>query len=145
MQTRFPNYNQVFGKYEVCLFWGLKSYLTTISGTKATSIKLWDYYWIVRCEEIRNEGGGGMWPKSGYCSSICITWRNFWKPQMGQQHWRYVCFRCQISNQYPSNILRNRDAKYRVIQKDGLNFVRLYFLNYIRYVNDLHNIWKRRS
>jgi hypothetical protein len=29
---------------------------------------------------------------------------------------------------------------YRVIQKDGLNFVRLYFLNYTRYVNDLQNI-----
>jgi len=27
-----------------------------------------------------------------------------------------------------------------VIQKDGLNLVRLYFLNYTRYVNDLHNI-----
>jgi len=34
---------------------------------------------------------------------------------------------------------------YSVIQKDGLNFVRLYFLNYTRYVSDLHNIWKRRS
>ena len=34
---------------------------------------------------------------------------------------------------------------YSVIQKDGLNFVRLYFLNYTLYVNDLHNIWKRRS
>jgi len=32
-----------------------------------------------------------------------------------------------------------------VIQKDGLNFVRLYSLNYTRYVNDVHNIWKRRS
>ena len=31
-----------------------------------------------------------------------------------------------------------------MIQKDGLNFVRLYFLNYTRYVNDLHDIWKRR-
>jgi len=29
-----------------------------------------------------------------------------------------------------------------VIQKDGLNFVRLYFLNYTWYVNDLHNILK---
>ena len=29
---------------------------------------------------------------------------------------------------------------YRVIQKDGLNFVCLYFLNYTWYVNDLHNI-----
>ena len=28
---------------------------------------------------------------------------------------------------------------YRVIQKYGLNFVRLYFLNYTWYVNDLHN------
>ena len=35
--------------------------------------------------------------------------------------------------------------EYSVIQKDGLNFVRLYSLNYTRYVNDLHNIWKRRS
>jgi hypothetical protein len=34
---------------------------------------------------------------------------------------------------------------YSVIKKDGLNFVRLYFLNYTRYVNDLYNIWKRRS
>jgi len=30
--------------------------------------------------------------------------------------------------------------KYRVIQKDGLNFVCLYFLNYTWYVNDLHKI-----
>jgi len=29
---------------------------------------------------------------------------------------------------------------YSVIKKDGLNFVRLYFPNYTRYVNDLHNI-----
>jgi len=29
---------------------------------------------------------------------------------------------------------------YSVIQKDGLNFVRLYFLNCTRYVNGLHNI-----
>jgi len=35
--------------------------------------------------------------------------------------------------------------KYSVIKKDGLNFVRLYFLNYAWYVNDLHNIWKKRS
>jgi hypothetical protein len=34
---------------------------------------------------------------------------------------------------------------YRVIQKDGLNFLSLYLLNYTWYVNDLHNIWKRRS
>jgi hypothetical protein len=29
---------------------------------------------------------------------------------------------------------------YSVIQKVGLNFVSLYFLNYTWYVNDLHNI-----
>ena len=29
---------------------------------------------------------------------------------------------------------------YSVIQKDRLNFVRLYFLNYTWYVNYLHNI-----
>jgi hypothetical protein len=33
----------------------------------------------------------------------------------------------------------------RVIQKDWLNFIQVYFLIYISYVNDLHNIWKRRS
>jgi len=27
-----------------------------------------------------------------------------------------------------------------VIQKDGLNFVRIYFLNYTWYVSDLHDI-----
>jgi len=32
-----------------------------------------------------------------------------------------------------------------MIQKDGLIFLRLYFLNYTWYVNDLHNIWNRRS
>ena len=31
-------------------------------------------------------------------------------------------------------------ALFSVIQKDGLNFAPLYFLNYTRYVNDLHNI-----
>ena len=34
---------------------------------------------------------------------------------------------------------------YSVIQKDGINFERLYFLNYTRYVNDLHNTRKKRS
>jgi len=31
-------------------------------------------------------------------------------------------------------------CKHSVIKKDGLNFVRLHFLNYTWYVNDLHNI-----
>ena len=31
------------------------------------------------------------------------------------------------------------EEKYSMIQKDGLNFVCLYFLNYTWYVNDLHN------
>jgi len=33
---------------------------------------------------------------------------------------------------------------YSMIQKDGLSFVCLYFLNCTWYVNDLYNIWKRR-
>jgi hypothetical protein len=37
-------------------------------------------------------------------------------------------------------VLSIRSHKYGVIQRDGLNFVRLYFLNYTWYVNDLHNI-----
>jgi len=31
------------------------------------------------------------------------------------------------------------------IQKDGLNFVHLYFLKYVCYVNDLHNIWRMKK
>jgi len=40
------------------------------------------------------------------------------------------------------------DILTNLIQRDSkyvLNYVRLYFLNYTRYVNGLHNIWKRRS
>jgi len=44
-----------------------------------------------------------------------------------------------------TRFVKLRDMKmakimYRMIQKDELNFVRLYFLNYKWYVNDLHNI-----
>jgi hypothetical protein len=35
-----------------------------------------------------------------------------------------------------------RVVKVTMIQNDGLNFVRLNFLNYTRYVDDLHDIWK---
>ena len=49
-----------------------------------------------------------------------------------------------ISDEHPVALyisLRSpRFRLYGVIQKDGLNFVRLYFLNYTWYVNDLHNI-----
>ena len=34
---------------------------------------------------------------------------------------------------------------YRVIQKDGVNFVRLYFLTDTWYMNDLRTIWKTSS
>jgi len=43
------------------------------------------------------------------------------------------CIYCAVRTEY-YNII------YSVIQKDGLNFVRLYFLNYTWYENDLHNI-----
>jgi len=36
--------------------------------------------------------------------------------------------------------MKEMEPLYRVIQKDGLNFVRMYFLNYTWYGNDLHNI-----
>ena len=39
-----------------------------------------------------------------------------------------------------SYIIISGQATYSVIKKDGLNFVRLYFLTYTWYVNDLHNI-----
>jgi len=29
---------------------------------------------------------------------------------------------------------------YSVIQKDGLKFILLYFLNYVWYIDDLHNV-----
>jgi hypothetical protein len=33
-----------------------------------------------------------------------------------------------------------QSIKYSVTKRDGLNIVRLYFLSYTSYVNDLHNI-----
>ena len=45
----------------------------------------------------------------------------------------------------PAGELWNYVLLYNVIQKDGPNFVRLYFLKYTWYVNDLLDIWKRRS
>jgi hypothetical protein len=51
----------------------------------------------------------------------------------------HYTFNCHLRNVlgcfWPSS-----GTLYRVIKKDGLNFVSLYFLNYIWYVNDLHNI-----
>jgi len=44
-------------------------------------------------------------------------------------------YKFQTPKYYPEE-----SYKYTVIHKDGLNFVRLYFLNYTWYVNDLHNI-----
>ena len=40
-------------------------------------------------------------------------------------------------NAVSANVEQVRACAYSVIQKDGLNFVRLYFLNYTWYVNDL--------
>jgi len=40
---------------------------------------------------------------------------------------------------YSNTVLIYR-VLYSLIQKDGLNFVRLYFLHYTSYVDDLHNI-----
>jgi len=51
-------------------------------------------------------------------------------------------FSCQLKyTKLWKNLSANtRRPKYNVIKKDELNFVRLYFLYYARYVNDLHNI-----
>jgi len=52
-------------------------------------------------------------------------------------------FNCNIKvtvQQVYNNNIRENYNKYSVIQKDGLNFVHLYSLNYTWYVNDLHNI-----
>ena len=54
---------------------------------------------------------------------------------------------CEVRTENLCSILKNYSClwhqlrdKYSVIKKDGLNFVRIYFLNYTSYVNDLHNI-----
>ena len=58
------------------------------------------------------------------------------QPAAGHTTFKFV--RCHNT---PSNMLRTWiNGIYSVIQKDGLNFVRLYFLNYTWYVNYLHNI-----
>ena len=41
---------------------------------------------------------------------------------------------------HPKMFVHVVHLKYRVIQKDGLNFVCLYFVDCTWYVNDLHNI-----
>jgi len=41
---------------------------------------------------------------------------------------------------HTSLTLAAKVLQYSVIQKDGLNFVCLYFLNYTWYVDDLRNI-----
>jgi len=49
----------------------------------------------------------------------------------------YFCKLLHIFRVVTPPIIRSTNS---VIKKDGLNFVRLYFLNYTWYVNDLHNI-----
>jgi hypothetical protein len=49
-------------------------------------------------------------------------------------------FLLDVSYLQVKHIANHTYAKYSVIQNDGLNFVRLYFLNYTWYVNDLRNI-----
>ena len=44
------------------------------------------------------------------------------------------------NNNNNNNNYRTVSINYSVIKKDGLNFVRLYFLNYTWYVNDLRDI-----
>ena len=67
------------------------------------------------------------------CGCVCVLFviYLFIDIQHAPFHSYATCFRVKYS-QYR--------YIYRVIQKDGLNFVRQYFLNYTRYVNDLHNI-----
>ena len=57
-----------------------------------------------------------------FCEGCCVTdYRGAWNRMRGVD--RVTSF-----------------TVYSAIQKDGFNFVRLYFLNYTWYVNDLHNI-----
>ena len=51
-----------------------------------------------------------------------------------------LVFIAQNTGLGPLNHKNSLSLMYSVIQKDGLSFVRLYFLNYTWYVNDLHNI-----
>jgi hypothetical protein len=62
--------------------------------------------------------------------------------------WEQICaFQnyCALLQHYDPNFVVINTTKYSMIQKDGFTFARLYFLNPTWYVNDLHNIWKRRS
>ena len=49
------------------------------------------------------------------------------------------CLAVPLLQMNPSSVFDSA-PKYSVIQKDGLNFVLLYFLNYTWYINGLHNI-----
>jgi hypothetical protein len=52
----------------------------------------------------------------------------------------YICGEIKFMSKVCDAYTLSESSKYSVIQKDGLNFVRLYFLNYTWYVNDPHNI-----
>jgi hypothetical protein len=51
-----------------------------------------------------------------------------------------IFYRLSLRTLRTNDVDKNNVVKYSVIQKDGINFVGLYFLNYTWYVNDLHNI-----
>jgi len=51
-----------------------------------------------------------------------------------------TCLRLNWGSLFLAEAVIQHALKYSVIQKDELNFVRLYFLNYTWCVNDLHNI-----
>ena len=55
-------------------------------------------------------------------SSVLVSNNKYWA------FFTFLFFRC------------SKCDMYSVIQKDGLNLVHLYFLNYTWYVKDLHNI-----
>jgi len=52
----------------------------------------------------------------------------------------YVSLKACVNASLASVKFETPGTLYSMIQKDGLSFVCLYFLNYMWYVNDLHNI-----
>jgi hypothetical protein len=56
-----------------------------------------------------------------------------------------LCPFCAYASNYRNVSTKILCHKCSLIQNDGLNFVRLFFFMYTVYVNDLHNILKRRS
>ena len=109
-----------------------------ISFWKLKATEVWKEAGIPHCGPTNIKSRGRKFSRPGDLVPEIFHpwWRSYFAHSL--QHW----YNPKIAH---LELILQFISKYSVIKKDGLNFVRLYVLNYTWYVNDLHIIWKRRS